>query len=138
MDQRQQRTAALNEQAKLALSPERFAQFEQAIDPANSMLNRVVARYGLSETVVPQIAALQKDILQRSAAVRQRPASEQAAMAQALALEATNKLTPLLGDQALAAYKIYGGQWLDQITRTIPSGRPQGPVVTPPTGTPKG
>lgn len=138
IDQRLQRTAALNEQAKLALSAERFAQFEQAVDPAYSMLNRVVARYELPETVVPQVAAAQKDFQQRAAALRQRPAAEQAAMAQALQLEATNTLKPLLGDQAFEAYKVYGGQWLDQITRAVPRGRPQNPPGTPPASAPKG
>jgi hypothetical protein len=62
-DKRQQRTAALNEQAKAILSPERYAAFEQATNPTNSMLNRIVGRYNLPETVVPQVNAVQKDIL---------------------------------------------------------------------------
>ncbi|MEO6003881.1 MAG: hypothetical protein ABIZ04_05035 [Opitutus sp.] len=132
-DQRQQRTAALNEQAKLALSPERFAQFEQATNPANSSLNRIVARYNLPETVVPQVNAVQKDIQQRAAALRQLPAAEQTAQAQALQKEATGKLQPLLGDSAFRAYKIFGGQWLDQITRPMPTG----PANSGPAGAPK-
>jgi hypothetical protein len=132
-EQRQQRTAALNDQAKLALSPERFAQFQQATDPANMMLNRVVARYNLPETVVPQVNAVQKDIQQRAAALRQLPASEQTLQAQALQKEATSKLKPLLGETAYQAYKMYGGQWLDQITRPPTSG----PAINPPAGAPK-
>ena len=132
-DQREQRTAALNEQAKLALSPERFAQFAQATDPANTMLNRVVARYALPETVVPQVSAVQKDIQQRVAALRQLPAAEQTLQAQALQQEAVSKLKPLLGDTAYQAYKVYGGQWLDQITR--PATR--GPATNAPAGAPK-
>lgn len=131
-DQRQQRTAALNEQVKLALSPERFAQFEQATDPANSMLNRVVARYNLPETIVPQVNAVQKDIQQRATALRQLPASEQTLQAQALQKEAASKLQPLLGESAYRAYKVYGGQWVDQITRP-----PNGPPNAPRAGTPK-
>lgn len=133
LDQRQQRTAALNEQAKLALSPERYAQFAQATDPANSTLNRIVSRYNLPETIVPQVNAVQKDIQQRVAALRQLPAAQQTEQAQALQKEATNKLQPLLGDTAFQAYRIYGGQWLDQITRP-----PTGPFAgTPPTGAAK-
>jgi hypothetical protein len=137
-EQRQQRAAALNEQAKLALSPERYARFEQATDPANMILNRVVARYQLPETVVPQITAVQKDIQQRSAALRQLPAAEQTQQAQALQQEAVNTLKPLLGDTAYQAYKVYGGQWLDQITRPATRGPANHPPAAAPKVAPKG
>ena len=137
-DQRQQRTAALNEQAKLVLSPERFAQFEQAVDPANSLLNRVVARYDLPVSVVPQVTAVQNEIQQRVATLRQLPASEQTTQAQALQQEATSKLKPLLGDKAFEAYKVYGGQWIDQITRPVPRAPAKNPQGTSPAIAPKG
>lgn len=120
-----QRRDAMNEQAKLLLSPERYADFVQATDPKNAMLNRVVGRFALPKTVIPQVNAVQEDILQRARAVMRLPASDRAAQGQVLAREAEAKLLPLLGKRAFAAYKEYGGTWLQRLASPLP------PAYTP-------
>jgi hypothetical protein len=116
IEQMRQRQAAVSEQARLVLPPERYAEFVQATDPRYSMLNRVVARYDLPTSVVPQVYAVQQEMQERAAALRSLPAAERAEQGQALAREATAKLTPLLGERAFEAYKSYGGQWIQQLT----------------------
>lgn len=113
-DQMRQRQEAMNAAAKLALSPERYAEFEQATDPRYSMLNRVAARYNVPPTVVPQVYSIQQDIMKQAGSV---PAAERATRMPALIQEAENKIRPLLGDQAFGAYKVYGGQWMQSLQR---------------------
>jgi hypothetical protein len=102
------------------------------------MLSRVVARYSLPETVVPQVTAVQKDIQKRSLSLRQLPAAEQTAQVQALQQEAASKLKPLLGESAYQAYKVYGGQWLDQLTRPLTGSPSTGSPAGAPKNAPKG
>lgn len=125
------RQAAMNEAAKKVLPPDRYASFEQATDPKNSMLNRVVARYGLSTAVVPQVTAIQQDIVKRSSALRNNrelPADQRSTQLAALATEANARLLPLLGEKGFTAYKQYGGNWLQSIN-------PPTLVTRPVTGT---
>ncbi len=115
----------------------RNAEFVQATDPRNSMLNRIVARYDVSPAVVPQVSAVQQEFQQRAIALRSLPATERAVQGQALATEAAAKLTTLLGPRAYEAYKDYGGQWVQSLaTPFIPSSRatPSPPVSSPTKG----
>lgn len=127
----QQRQAALNELAKQVLPPERYAEFELATNPLNTQLNRVVARYGLSPTVVPEVNAVRQDLQVRAAQLRSLPPGERATQSAALAQEAATRLSPLLGERAFAAYKEYGGQWIESLTqvRSEPPAR-----IVPPSG----
>lgn len=123
-DQYRQRQAAINEQAKLALTPDRYAAFEQAVDPRNAMLNRIVARYDLPTTVVPQVNAVQQDVRSRSEVLRSNrdlTPDQRSAQLAALAQEANAKLAPLLGAKGFAAYKQSGGQWIQSLTQTRPA-----------------
>jgi len=113
-DQMRQRQEAMNQAAKLVLSPERYAEFEQATDARYSMLNRVAARYNVPASVVPQVYSIQQDIMKQAGSV---PPAERATRLPALIQEAEAKIRPLLGDQAFGAYKVYGGQWMQALQR---------------------
>lgn len=131
-EERRKRQAALNEQAKAILSPERYAAFEQATDPNYGSLNRIAARYELPATVVPQVYQVQQDIQRRASELRALPAEQRAASLAALAQEATTRIAPLLGEKALEAYKVYGGQWIQGLTQ------PPRPSTAPAPQTKKG
>lgn len=113
-DQMRQRQEEMNAAAKQVLSPERYAEFEQATDPRYTMLNRVAARYNVPSSVIPQVYSIQQDIMKQAGSV---PAAERATRLPALVQEAEAKIRPLLGDQAFSAYKVYGGQWMQSPQR---------------------
>ncbi|ACB74274.1 hypothetical protein [Opitutus terrae] len=142
-EQMQQRQAAFLQAASGSLTPERLAALTQATDPRYNMINRVVARYELPTTIVPQIAAVQQDIQRRAGAIRANRSlsgADRASQMTGLAQEATATLQPLLGEKGFEAYKQYGGSWMRMLTPTPPTGVRTPPATPPPaTGTaPKG
>lgn len=99
----------MNNQLKLALGPDRAAEFHQAIDSKSQQLNRPVARLGLPLSAAIQVNAVQSDMQTRGAALRTdaslstEPRTVQSA---ALAQEASTKISAALGGpQGLEAYK---------------------------------
>lgn len=128
-EQARQRQAAVQEKAQALLSPERYDAFKQATDPRYTTLNRIAARYDLPTAVVPEVYAVQQEIQQRARKVN---AAERATQLPVLAQEAATRISPLLGDRAFQAYKLYGGQWIENLAK--PPARPQSaPAGTTPT-----
>ncbi len=122
------RTAVLD-QAKILLTPERFADLKQATDPVYQQVNRLVARLELPASAAIQIVAVQQDIAKRAGALRAdsslSPAQRNIQLS-GLLQEATTNLTAALGGaRGLEAYKQYGGQWL-QILQPRPVQPPKG------------
>ena len=121
MEQRRQYMEAQKQllpQFQAVLTPDRFAAYQQAIDPAYQQINRLVARLDLPPETSTQVVALQKDLQQRAMAVqtaRDVTPDERAAQLAALNQEATNKLTQSLGARGFDAYKTYGGSWLQML-----------------------
>ncbi len=103
----------LNDEAKALFSPERYADFLQASNPAHQDLNQLVVRLDLSLSAAAQVAAIQRDIEHRARAAL--PADRPA-----LATEATSKIARILGDRGLEAYREHGGQWLDRLAPLSP------------------
>lgn len=103
-------------QVKGLLGADRGADFAQAIDPASSQLNRLVARLDLPISAATQVAAIQQDAQQRATAIRSDTSltgSDRRTQMAALADEASTKVSAALGGaRGLEAYKTYGGQWL--------------------------
>ena len=120
--QMEQRTELLKQQAKLELTAQRFAEFEQAIEPKYGMLNRVVARYELSPSVVPKVFAVQEDIMKRVGALS---GAERTAQSPALVSEAEARIKPLLGAPAFDAYRAFAGQWIDYIKQPVSPAAPK-------------
>lgn len=108
----------MNAQIKGLLGPDRAADFQQANNPAYAQLNRLVARLELPIAAATQVAAVQTDIQERVAAVRDNrelSSAQRTAQIAALAQEATTKVSTTLGARGLEAYKQYGGQWLQNL-----------------------
>jgi hypothetical protein len=128
-EQNRQRQAAILEKAQSLLAPERYDAFKQATDPRYTTLNRIAARYDLPAAVVPEVYAVQQEIQQRA---RKVTAAERATQLPVLAQEAATRITPLLGERAFEAYKLYGGQWIENLTTPPANPRPQSTTATTP------
>jgi hypothetical protein len=128
MEQRRQYADAQKQllpQFQAVLAPDRFAAFQQAIDPAYQQINRLVARLELPPETSTQVVTLQKDIQQRAMAVqtaRDISPDDRAAQLAALNQEATAKLTQSLGARGFEAYKTNGGSWLQMLQPRPASG----------------
>ena len=116
-EETRRRIAAINERAKQVLAPDRYAAFEQAMEPRYSALNRIAARYELPPAVVPQVYSVQQDIQRRAGEMRSLAPAQRAPAAAALAQEAATRIAPLLGGPGFEAYRVYGGQWIEALTR---------------------
>ena len=121
MEQRRQVMEAQKQllpQFQAVLAPDRFAAYQQAIDPAYQQINRLVARLELPPETSTQVVALQKDIQQRAMSAqiaRDATPEQRAAQLAALNQEATDKLTQSLGARGFEAYKATGGYWLQML-----------------------
>ena len=130
MEQRRQYMEAQKQilpQFQAVLAPDRFAAFQQAVDPAYQQINRLVARLDLPPETSTQVVALQKDIQQRAMSAQMaRDATPDQRAAQLIVLnqEATAKLTQALGARGFEAYKANGGYWL-QMLQPRPSQPPR-------------
>lgn len=123
VEQRNQRNQALSKllpQVEAALGPARYAEFKETTDGNYLTANNLVRRFDLPPTTTREIIAIQKDINQRAEAIRgDRALAPEARNAQLVALgqEANTRLSPLLGNDALNAYKQGGGGWINALVR---------------------
>jgi hypothetical protein len=108
-------------QVKTVLTPERFAEYQLKTDNAYLQANALVTRLQLPATATAEIVAVQKDISKRADAVRADAAltqAQRAAQYQALAAEATQRLTPTIGQNGVSAYRqTSGGSWINSLQR---------------------
>ena len=100
------------------LSPERYAELNQATDPKYQMTNRLVARLELPASAAVQVVDIQTDVQKRAQALRRdttlSPEQRTAQLAE-LSQEATSKISATLTPRGLEAYKNYGGFWLQNL-----------------------
>jgi hypothetical protein len=103
---------------------ERAADFQQAGNPQQQQLNRLVARLDLPIAAATQVTAVQSEMQQRVTAVREDTTLNGAARAAqlvAMQQEATRRVSTILGgDRGLEAYRQYGGQWLTSMAPRPP------------------
>jgi hypothetical protein len=114
---------AMLTQVKAALGDQRAADYQQVMNQQYSTLNRLVSRLDLPLSAAKQVVDIQQDVQQRASAVRLDGAvtgAERTAQLGALAQEASEKITNVLGAQGLDAYKQYGGQWLTSLVPRTP------------------
>jgi hypothetical protein len=125
-EQRRARAGAqqqLTDQVQAVLSPDRFADYKLKTDPAYLSANAIVTRLELPATATTDIVTIQKDIMKRADSIRtdrSLSADERTSQLTALGSEAVVRLTPVLGDAGLAAYKQSGGYWINMLQRTPP------------------
>jgi hypothetical protein len=118
--QRNQALAKLLPEVEAALGPVRFAEFKETTDGNFLTASNLVRRFDLPATTTREIIAIQKDITQRAQSVRgDKNLSVESRNAQLVVLgqEANNRLAPLLGNDALSAYKQGGGGWINGLVR---------------------
>jgi hypothetical protein len=125
---RQRAEAQKQQIAKVAaaLGPERGADYERAMDNNFRQIHNVVSRLELPQETAVEVWALQKDIEQRTRALRSDEKlagpARQEQMA-ALADEAMAKLTAALGQRGVEVYRQNGGYWLQNLqSRTTAAG----------------
>ncbi len=123
----------LDQNIKLALGDERYADYQRATDYSYRTTTQLVARLELPPETTNQVYAVQKDIQQRVTALRtdrSMSMDDRNAQIAALATEAQTKLTAALTPRGYEAYKQYGGNWLQMLQ---PRPMPQAGAVS--TGT---
>lgn len=123
-EQRRARADAIKQltpQIEATLGPERFAEYQRAIDPNYQQAVQLVTRLELPKTTAAQVYGVQQEVEQRLAAVRaDRSLSidQRQAKFAAIHQEATQKLTSSLGARGLEACRQNGGFWLQNLERS--------------------
>lgn len=120
IEQRTQALAKLQPQIEAALGASRYAEYKETTDGNFLTASNLVRRFDLPASATREIIAVQKDINQRAETVRgDKSLTVEARNAQLVTLgqEANTRLTPILGDNALSAYKQGGGGWINSLVR---------------------
>ena len=120
------RNNVLHETAKTMMTPERYAEFEIATDPQYSSASRLAARLNLPATAVQTMVTVQREgqqALNEIRSNRQLTPEQRTAQLAALNQQVTQKLSTVLDERGLAAYKETAGLWLRGMTlpTTLPS-----------------
>jgi len=113
----------LNDDIKVALGDQRYADYKRATDYSYRQTNQLVARLELPQETANQVYAVLQDIQQRAATLRRNNSlsrDDRTLQLTALADEAAAKVTTALGPQGFEAYKQYGGQWLQTLVPRPP------------------
>ena len=113
-------------QLQQILGPERYADFQQAINPAYETLNRITQRLDLPISAAREVVSVQTDLVQRAAAIdadTTLTAADRAAQYNALAQEAKTRITQTLGQRGYDAYRDNSLNWI----QTLESGKPPPP-----------
>ncbi len=116
----------LNAQIATALGPDRYAEYQRDTDYSYMQTANLVARLQAPPETANTLYAMQKEMQQRSIDIfkaQGTPNSPGSIYDQLAALqqEATTRVTTLLGTpDAVAAYKQYGGSWLNNLLQRAP------------------
>jgi len=115
MNARQAHQADLTAAIQQALGPDRYTDYKEQTNPDYVNTSNLVDRLGLPATATQDITSVQNDITKRADAIQSNTSlSEDDRLAQLAALgdEANTKLTAVLGDNGMAAYRQGPGWWL--------------------------
>jgi hypothetical protein len=116
--QRQAHQADLLASIQQVLSPDRFADYKTDTDPAYANVDRLVQQLNLPPDTTQQVVTMQSDYTQQAAAINgnsQISPADKITQLNALADEATGKLTAALGARGFYAYQQSSGSWLQQL-----------------------
>jgi hypothetical protein len=123
--------AALNEEFKKTLGPERFAQFQRAQDDDYKTLVQIGERFDLSREVADRVYSLKVMAERQRQQIESNPnlTDEQRATALlGIARETERTVAGTMGDKIYKSYQKAGGQWLSNLY-VVPE--PPAPVVQP-------
>lgn len=107
--------AALDEEMKKALGPERFAEYERVQDPDYRGLLQVTERFNLSRDVAGTVLEMKNAAERQKAQIEANAAltdEQRGQMLAAIARATEQSVAATLGDQVFKAYQKSGGQWL--------------------------
>jgi len=113
------RNNVMLETAKTMMTPERYAEFEIATDPQYSAASRLAARLNLPAAAVQTMVTVQREgqqALNEIRSNRQLTPEQRTAQLAALNQQVTQKLSTVLDERGLAAYKETAGAWLRGMT----------------------
>lgn len=117
------------EAMKDEFDPARLELLDQALDPTMSTLNRIVARSELPPKTARDVRALELETRRRALQLQRdgtlSPA-ERAVRLEALQRETTDRVTTLLGPNAVATSRRLTERWLDNLNQATP-GSPASP-----------
>ena len=120
---KQQAQERLNQQLKIAFGEGRAADLIQASDRSARQENQLVTRLGLPLSAAAEISRIRSDMRSRGDQIvrdRALPAEEKTRQLQQLTRETEDRLAGTLGERGLAAYRDYGGQWLQRYVQDQP------------------
>lgn len=108
----------LQNEIEAALGPERAEAFRLATDPDYIQADRFATRLGLPDTTTAQLYSTAKDFKERLQTIQSNntlPVETRAGQLKALAIEAEQHFTSLLGQRGFQAYEYQGGQWIKNL-----------------------
>jgi hypothetical protein len=121
--QRQQAQEKVKEQARDVLAPDRYTEFQQKTDQAYIQTNQLITRLQLPETKTAELVAVQKEIMKRAETLRAdrlTPADQRGAQMGALGAEGAVRVSAVIGEANLPAYRQSAGNWLNQLRAPAP------------------
>jgi hypothetical protein len=101
-----------------AVGPDRMADYRMQTDPNYQQVSRLVDRLELPAAATQQVVEVQSEISKRADAIRKDPSlsdADRGSQLAALADEATGRITAVMGDRGMEAYKQNGGGWLQAL-----------------------
>jgi len=116
--QRQAHQADLQAAIQQALGAQRYADYQTDTAPAYLAVSQVVQQLNLPPETTDQVVAMQADYSQQAAAINansQLSPADKLTQLEALADEATAKLTAALGPRGFFAYQQANGSWLQAL-----------------------
>jgi hypothetical protein len=130
----QQAQAALNDEIRKSIGPERFAEYQRGQDSDYRALLLVGERFEMAGDATAKVYNMKQAAEQYKLQLESNPnlTDEQRAQAiAAIARETGRAVATTMGDEAYRAYQKAGGQWLDNLTvldeRNVPPSTPPQP-----------
>jgi hypothetical protein len=111
----EQAAAALGEEIREALGPERYAEYERVLDADYKILLRFADRFDMSQETVRRVHDVKRAAERQREALEANPnitEEQRAAALAAIARESQEEAAKLMGKAALDAYRRSAGDWL--------------------------
>jgi len=102
------------------MTPERYADYQRALDPSLAAAADIVERLGLPENTLESLQQTRRDAQETSNQLknnRSLSAEDRQSLLSAVKAETDAQLNQLLGKEALSAYHSHGGEWVDELAR---------------------
>jgi hypothetical protein len=115
-------------QLRQILGDDRYADYQQAKNPAYEKLNLIVQRLDLPFSAAREVVSVQNDLVKRAAAIDTDATLTNAGRAEqytALAQEARERITQTLGERGYSAYRENSKNWIQTLEAGKTPARPR-------------